>query len=242
MEDQISSASSQVKTQYRQKLPFLVQLFVDGNLTQPEISFGLDMPEESRGALGGNIYQQIQTINSDETRLNKQVFSLLVLNQFFPSGNSSGGPNSEAIARNSASQILSNQLNKLSNQYVKGVNLNLDLNSYEDYQSGTAQDRTQLDVSLSKNLFNDRFRVEVGSQVDLEGQQRNQQQATDIIGNILVEYLLTEDGRYKLRGYRKNEFEGLIDGQVVVTGVSIQFSKEFEEFNELWQKLEEEEE
>jgi len=239
MEDQISAASDQVKTQYRQKLPFLVQLFVDGDLTKPEISFGLDMPEQSRGALGGNIYQQIQAINSDETRLNKQVFSLLVLNQFFPSGSSSGGPNSESIARNSASQILSNQLNKLSSQYVKGVNLNLDLNSYEDYQSGTAQDRTQLDVSLSKNLFNDRFRVEVGSQVDLEGQQRNQQQATDIIGNIMVEYLLTEDGRYKLRGYRKNEYEGLIDGQVVVTGISIQFSKEFEKFKELWEKTEE---
>jgi hypothetical protein len=242
MEDQISSASTQVKTQYRQKQPFLVQLFVDGNLSQPEISFGLDMPEESRGALGGNIYQQVQSINSNETRLNKQVFSLLVLNQFFPSGSSNGGPNSESIARNSASQILSNQLNKLSNQYVKGVNLNLDLNSYEDYQSGTAQDRTQLDVSLSKNLFNNRFRVEVGSQVDLEGQQRTQQQATDIIGNILVEYLLTEDGRYKLRGYRKNEYEGLIDGQVVVTGISVQFSKEFEKFSELWQKSEEEEE
>jgi len=242
MEDQISSASSQVKTQYRQKLPFLVQLFVNGNLTQPEISFGLDMPETSRGALGGNIYQQIQAINSDETRLNKQVFSLLVLNQFFPSGTSNGGPNSEAIARTSASQILSNQLNKLSSQYVKGVNLNFDLNSYEDYQSGTAQDRTQLDVSLSKNLFNNRFRVEVGSQVDLEGQQRSQQQATDIIGNIMVEYLLTEDGRYKLRGYRKNEYEGLIDGQVVVTGISVQFSKEFEKFNELWQQSKEEKE
>jgi hypothetical protein len=242
MEDQISSASSSVKTQYRQKLPFYVQLFVDGDLSKPEISFGLDMPEQSRGALGGNIYQQVQSINSNETRLNKQVFSLLVLNQFFPSGSSNGGPNSEAIARNSASQILSNQLNKLSNQYVKGVDLNLDLNSYEDYQSGTPQDRTQLEMSLSKNLFNDRFRVEVGSQVDLEGQQRTQQQATDIIGNIMVEYLLTEDGRYKLRGYRKNEYEGLLEGQVVVTGISIQFSKEFEKFNELWQKTEEDEE
>ncbi len=239
MQDQISSASSSVQTQYRQKLPFYVQLFVDGNLSKPEISFGLDMPEASRGALGGNIYQQVQAINTNETRLNKQVFSLLVLNQFFPSGSSNGGPNSEAIARNSASQILSNQLNKLSSQYVKGVNLNLDLNSYEDYQSGTPQDRTQLEMSLSKNLFNDRFRVEVGSQVDLEGQQRTQQQATDIIGNIMVEYLLTEDGRYKLRGYRKNEYEGLLEGQVVVTGISIQFSKEFEKFNDLWQKTEE---
>ncbi|WP_375579757.1 translocation/assembly module TamB domain-containing protein [Marivirga tractuosa] len=91
MEDQISSASSSVKTQYRQKLPFYVQLFVGGDLSKPEISFGLDMPETSRGALGGNIYQQVQSINSNETRLNKQVFSLLVLNQFFPSGSSSGG-------------------------------------------------------------------------------------------------------------------------------------------------------
>ncbi|WNB17903.1 translocation/assembly module TamB domain-containing protein [Marivirga arenosa] len=240
MEDQISSASSQIKTQYKQRLPFLVQLFVDGNLTKPEISFGLDMPQNSKGALGGNVYQQIQFINADENRLNKQVFSLLVLNQFFPTGSSSNGTNSEAIARSSASQILSNQLNKLSNQYVKGVNLNLDLNSYEDYQSGSAQDRTQLDLSLSKNLFNNRFRVEVGSQVDLEGQQRTNQQATDIIGNILVEYLLTEDGRYRLKGYRKNEFEGLIEGKVTITGISIQFSKEFEKFNELWQSNSEE--
>lgn len=241
MEDQISSSSSQVKNQYRQKLPFLVQLFIGGNLTTPEISFGLDMPKDSRGALGGNVYQQIQAINSDENRLNKQVFSLLVLNQFFPSGSSNGGASTEAIARNSASQILSNQLNKLSGQYVKGVNLNLDLNSYEDYQSGTAQERTQLDMSLSKNLFNDRFRVEIGSQVDLEGQKSEEQRATDIIGNILVEYLLTEDGRYKLRGYRKNEYEGVIGGQVVVTGISIQFSKEFEKFNEFWEKTEEKE-
>lgn len=215
------------------KLPFIVELFINGSLSTPEISFGLSMPQDDRGALGGRVYQQIQAINNNETELNKQVFSLLVLNQFFPTGSTGEGPDSEVLARNSASQILTNQLNKLSSQYIKGVDLNLDLDSYKASENGAAEQRTQLGLSLSKSLFDDRFKVQVGSQFELEGEQRGQQSASEILGNILVEYLLTEDGRYKLTGYRKNEYEGLIDGQVTVTGISVQFNKEFEKFSEL---------
>jgi len=233
------SSNSQTKSQYRQKVPFIVNLFINGSLSSPEITFGLDMPQDVRGSFGGQVYLQIQSINNNEAELNKQVFSLLVLNQFFPRGSSGTGPDSEVIARNSASQILTNQLNKISDQYIKGIDLSLDLDSYKDYESGTAQDRTQLGLSLSKSLFNNRFRVQIGSQVDLEGQQRANQSATDILGNVLIEYLLTEDGTYKLTGYRKNEFEGLIEGQVTVTGLSVQFNKEFEQFKDLWNNSDE---
>jgi len=229
------STNSQGRTQFRQKVPFIVNLFINGGLSTPEISFGLNMPQDQRGAFGGQVYQQIQSINNNENELNKQVFSLLVLSQFFPRGSSSAGPNSEVLARNSASQILTNQLNKISDQYIKGIDLSLDLDSYQDFESGTAQDRTQLGLNLSKSLFNDRFKVQIGSQVDLEGQQRTEQSAADILGNVLIEYLLTEDGTYKLTGYRKNQFEGLIEGQVVVTGVSVQFNREFEKFRDLWE-------
>lgn len=239
MEDQTANANQTVKTQYRQSLPFIVQLFVKGSITKPEISFGLDMPESARGALGGNVYQQVQAINSNESRLNKQVFSLLVLNQFFPAGSDSGGPSSESVARNSASQILSNQLNQLSGKYVKGVDLNLGVNSYENYESGTPENRTELDVSLSKSMFNDRVRVKVGSQVDLEGEQRQTQGASEVLGNVLVEYLLTEDGRFMLTAFRKNEWEGFLDGQVIITGASVKFTREFNELKELWKKKEE---
>ncbi len=242
MEDQISGSSQTVRNQYRQSLPFIVGLFINGSISKPEISFGLDMPEASRGAFGGKVYQQVQAINSNESRLNKQVFSLLVLNQFFPAGSDTGGPTSESVARNSASQILSNQLNKLSGKYVKGVDLNLGLNSYEDYESGTPQNRTELDVSLSKSLFDNRVRVKVGSQVDLEGEQRQTQGASEVLGNVLVEYLLTEDGRFMLTAFRKNEWEGFLDGQVIVTGGSVKFTKEFDKLRELWRNEEEESE
>jgi hypothetical protein len=56
---QISSLDPDVK--YRQVLPFNVYLNIAGELTQPEISFKLDMPEEGpQGALGGEVYGRIQ--------------------------------------------------------------------------------------------------------------------------------------------------------------------------------------
>lgn len=242
MATQISGESESVQNQYNQALGFIVQLNIDGELTQPEISFGLDMPESARSGIGQNVYSNVQQLNRNENELNKQVFSLLVFNRFFPAGSSSPSFNSGEIARSSASQLLSNQLNSLSDRFVKGVDLNFDLDSYKDYQSGSAEDRTQLNIGLSKSLFNDRFRVQVGSQVDLEGQQRTRQSASDIIGDITLEYLLTESGRYRLTGFRKNQYEGFIDGQVVSTGFSFLFNREFNEFSELFSSEEEEKE
>lgn len=241
MADQISGADQSVQNKYRNQLPFIVQLIIKGELLQPQLSFGLDMPEERKGALDGSVYGKIQSLNRDENELNKQVFALLVLNRFFPSGSSgSSGPNTSQMARNSASQLLTNQLNALSDRFVKGVDLNLGVDSFTDYQSGSAQDRTQLSVNVSKSLFNERFVVSVGSQVDVEGSQRSQQTATDIIGNITLEYLLDEKGIYRLKGFRKNEFTGMIDGQLVVSGIAFLFNKEINRINELWEKEEQE--
>src|SRR5690606_36780454 len=117
MSSQLSGSSDDSKSQYSQKIDFLVYLNVDGELLKPEISFTLDMPEGARGAFGGNVYSRVLQINEQEDELNKQVFSLLVLNRFFPSTGSDGSNGgAEAIARNSVSQLLSDQLNALSSK------------------------------------------------------------------------------------------------------------------------------
>src|SRR5690606_15519980 len=77
MASQLSGAESELANQFRQELPFLVYLNVDGDLLRPLISFGLDMPEDRQGAIGGNVYTRVQQVNAQEDELNKQVFSLL---------------------------------------------------------------------------------------------------------------------------------------------------------------------
>ncbi|WP_417444051.1 translocation/assembly module TamB domain-containing protein [Joostella sp.] len=239
MATQTSNSSSDIINTYRQKYPFLVYLNIDGELLEPELAFQLDMPEDEQSAASGNIYSAVQQLNEQEEELNKQVFSLLVMNRFFPtsgSDGSAGGPAS--IARDNVNDVLSDQLNTFSDKILgdTGVQLDFGLDSYTDYQSASPQERTELDINASKSLFDDRVIVQVGSEVDIQGSSQTSDGNAPAIGNVGIEYLVTEDGRYRLRGYRKNKFESIIDGELIVTGISIIFNKEFNKFKELWER------
>jgi hypothetical protein len=233
-----SGGSRETMSKYRQEFTFVVYLNIDGALLKPEISFTMDMPEDERGALGGSVYAQVKQLNNQEGELNRQVFSLLVLNSFFPSGDNSGGGGTTAMARSSVSQLLSGQLNTFTNNLVGGTGLELDvgLDSFEDYQGDSPQSRTQLNVNASKRFLDDRLIVQVGSQIDIEGSSSTGA-GNSLLGNVSVEYLITENGRYRARGFRKNQFESFIDGQLVVTGLSVIFNREFNKFEDLWRGI-----
>ncbi|MEQ8549741.1 MAG: translocation/assembly module TamB domain-containing protein [Cyclobacteriaceae bacterium] len=239
----VTSSSQSVAKRYNTQLPFQVFLNVEGQLLQPELSFQLDMPEESQGAIGGEVYSRIQQLNKQESELNKQVFSLLVLNRFFPATGSDGSAGgAEAIARNNVSKVLSGQLNAFSEKLLgqTGFELNFGLNSYTADQSVNGTSGTQLDVSASKSLFDDRLVVQVGSEVGIEGSGQSGASGSPLIGNVSVEYRLSENGRYRLKGFRKNEFENVIQGQLIVTGIALIFNREFNKFRELFEKSAEE--
>jgi len=235
---------SSVSGSYSQPTPFLVYLNIDGQLMQPELSFALDMPENTQGDFGGAVYGRIQQLNEQESELNKQVFSLLALNRFYPttgSDGSSGGAIS--IARNNVNKVLSNELTSISNKLLgnTGFELGFDLDSFEDYESGSAQSRTQLNINASKKLFNNRLIVTAGSAVDVEGSAYSSESETPLIGNVTLEYLLSEEGIYRLKGFRKQEYQNIIDGQLIVTGIAFIFNREFNKFSQLFSPLKKEE-
>lgn len=239
MAPQISGADPSVKNKFRQVLPFNVYLNIDGELLAPEISFALDMPEEEQGAIGGQVYGRVQQVNAQEGELNRQVFSLLVLNRFYPDSGSDGSSGGFAtIARDNLNDAVAGQLNAFSEKLLgnSGIELDFGLNSYTDYQGESATERTQLDVAAQKKLFDDRLIVRVGSEVDIEGSNANGE-ATPLIGNVSIEYIVSEDGRYRLKGFRKSEFENVIDGQVIVSGIALIFTQEFNQFDELWDAI-----
>ena len=227
------------KNKYRQVLPFYVYLNVDGELTKPVISFDIDMPKDEQGAVGGQVYGRLQQINQQEGELNRQVFSLLVLNRFYPEPGSDGsGGGFATVARDNLNDALSDQLNTFSDKLLgsSGIELNFGLDSYTDYQGDTPQERTQLDIAAQKKLFNDRLIIRVGSEVDLQGSSPTNE-PTPVIGDVSLEYLLTPNGRYRLKGFSRNEYENVIDGQTIVNGIALIFTQEFNKFDELWQSM-----
>ncbi|MDQ3190762.1 MAG: translocation/assembly module TamB domain-containing protein [Bacteroidota bacterium] len=228
METQTSQMDDQQQRALNQPLPFQVFLNMKGEMLQPQINFDIKLPEDRKGALDGTVNRRLQILNEQENELNKQVFALLVLNRFLapdPLEPSEGG-GLTATARSSASKILTQQLNQLASQHLRGVDLTFDVASY--------QDATELQVALEREFLDDRLRVEVGGRVDVEGERRRRQSGSDIAGDVAVEYLLTPDGRYRLRAFRKNEFQMLLDGDVVETGLSLIFSKDFNKFKNIF--------
>lgn len=228
------------------KLPFQVYLMMDEELMKPKISFRLDLPENERGALGGQVYVKLQSVNRDENELNKQVFALLALNRFIASNPfqslAGGGGGVSTLARSSVSKLLTEQLNNLASDLIQGVDINFGVNSSEDYSTGSLEQKTDLEVGLSKKLLNDRLTVTVGSSFGLEGPQTQSQSSTNIAGNVNVEYALSTDGRYRLRAYRRNQNEGIVEGQIIETGLGFALVMDYNKFKEIFQKRETREE
>jgi hypothetical protein len=221
------------------KLPIQVYLMMEDELMKPKISFRLDLPENERGALNGVVYTRLQQVNRDESELNKQVFALLALNRFIANNPfqslAGGGGGVSTMARSSVSKLLTEQLNNLASDLIQGVELNFGVNSSEDYSTGSLEQKTDLEVGLSKKLLNDRLTVTVGSSFGLEGPQTQSSNSSNIAGNVNVEYALSADGRYRLRAYRRNQTEAIVEGQIIETGLGFALVVDYNKFKQIFQ-------
>ena len=238
VQDELTGADQLEKNKYRTLMTFLVYLKMTGFVSTPEISFDIQQPSDERGALNGAVNAKLNELRGDESQLNKQVFALLALNRFIGEDplESNGAGGISSTSRASASRILTQQLSNLSDKYVKGVDLNLGVNSFEDYSSGQQEGRTQLQLGVSKTLLNDRVTVQVGGNVDIEGEKARQNNASNVAGNISIEYKLTEDGHYKLKGFRENEYANPIEGELIKTGFGIMYRRNYNKLRELFSK------
>ena len=237
--NQMSGMSQEQINKFNQKLPFKVNLKMQGQLLTPQITFSITLPP-SESALWPDVSNKLAQLNNNVSEVNKQVFALLLFNTFIsenPFESTSGGSSDAGLmARQSASNILTSQLNKLAGGLGKGVDLSLNVNSDQSYNtSGQAVNQTALQVGVSKNLFGDRVKVTVGSDFLLSGANLGPN-ASNIAGNVNIDYTLTPDGMYMVRVYSKNQYNTVVEGQVVETGVSLIITLDFNTFKELFQK------
>ncbi|MFT5964545.1 MAG: hypothetical protein ACI9L6_001288 [Flavobacterium sp.] len=239
--DQLGSVTASVRNTYKQEIPFETELQMKGELMKPSISFDIILPEGNNSVsteIINTTQAKLAQLRQQADELNKQVFALLLLNRFIgenPFASESGSSSVSSIARESASKILSQQLNNLAADLISGVELNFDLQSSQDYTTGKLENKTDLNVGISKKLLNDRLKITVGSNFGLEGPQQKNQEASTIAGDVSVEYQISKDGRYKVRAYRLNKYQVALQGQVIETGIAFVITLDYNKFKELFQ-------
>ena len=233
MANESITMSETEKNMYKQRLPYNVKLNILGFLTQPEISFNITLPDKYLTANPMVATKLTQLNSADHTdALNKQVFALLVTGSFIADNptTTGGSPSSIAstAARNSVNGILAGQMNNVTSKFVHNFDLNFGLTTFDDGTTGSEAPTTELDVQVSKKLFNERVTVEAQSSIDLSGNKNTTTTTSDHnSGAVAVTYKLTEDGEYKLKAFSQTAYD-LFDGNIISSGLAVMFTREFE--------------
>ena len=213
---------------YRRRIPVETILILEEKLFNPAISFEILIP-------GGdeNTRELIERVVTTEQEMNRQVFSLLVLNRFMPAttdqyntalGYGVGSTSSELL-----SNQLSNWLSQISSDFEIGVN----------YRPGDELSSQEVELALSTQLFDDRVLIDgnFGYAGNETATGQATQSASQIIGDVNIEVKITPEGKFRVKAFnRSNTFDIINTSSPYTQGIGLFYRKEFDDFGDLFRR------
>ncbi len=216
------------------RAPVQVKMIIAGNLSNPDLSFDIGFPDAYQSSSRSLVEQKVASIRNHESELYKQVFGLILFGSFITDESSTASTDltesGEAILISSVSNLITQQLNNLADKYVNGIDISMNLESYQsDFDSDESV--TDLQLALSKQLFNDRLTISAGSNIGLttnENEDISKEDLTGITGDFVIEYKLTESGKYRVKVFNRNDYDPLNDSNANETGIGVFYVESFD--------------
>ncbi|WP_123985210.1 translocation/assembly module TamB domain-containing protein [Taibaiella soli] len=219
-----------------------VILHMKGSLQKPELTFKLELPEKR--SVGTYAYTKLERINQNDRELFDQVASLLLVGTFIPPEGLIGTTaktgainNMSEIISTTASSQLTNIVNKLLGDKSLAVELKYKNYNLSDPTVAGGINRNELRFGVRQSLFKERVIVEVGSIYDWgrpTSTNTSTSSALTLAGDFRVQYLVTEDGRLRLNGFRTNNFDVAVGSYITRAGVGISWRKTFDNMKEFF--------
>lgn len=212
--------------------PIDLNLLISGTLEKTIIGFKIQPSTIVPDALDRKLVE----INSNQNEVNNQAGFLLLFNSFFPTGSTDQKVTGYS---NTVTQLISDQISKILSQglgsLIKGASLDVllsDLESKESRNFGFSYKQEILGGKLILTIGgNVNFGSNTTSSSGLTGQPTNN---AAIAGDFVLEYLVTDDGRIRLKTYARTANYDLINQDKIRTGGAISFQKEFDNFKDLF--------
>jgi TamB, inner membrane protein subunit of TAM complex len=210
--------------------PTEVRLSLDGPLLTPDIGFKIiidDYPK-SNVDLDTQVKGFLNTIATDQQELNRQVFSLLILRKFSaPNSFSSSG-----TIGSSVSEFVSNQLSYWISQVDENLTIDMDLGELDADALSTFQLRVSYQFMDGKLIV-----TRDGGFTD----PNNEASVSSIAGDWTLEYLLSEDGKLRIKLFNKTNYNqlnsttGSASQALLSGGFSLIYTTSFDNFKELFE-------
>ncbi len=224
----VISNTSQINL--KKRYPVDLKLLMTGDLMSPDINFNIGIP-----TVDASTRQKVLSYIDNETELNRQVFSLLFLNSFVtPSQlNNSGDKLTNTAERGSVaagattSDLLSSQLNNMLSNVSQSFDVGI------NYRPGDVISKEEYAVALSTQLFNDKLSIDGNVGVN-----NNNQNANNIVGDVNIDYKLTDDGKVRLKAFNKTNdvTSQVLSAGPYTQGVGAFYREEFDTIGELYRR------
>lgn len=254
-----STSETEIETRARRRIPVKLLMHLTGVLSTPNVAFDIQTidPDPSIKNL---IENRLQVIRTNETELNKEVFGLLIMNRFLPTGNTlNNAIGTNAIGggvANTLGEFVSSQLSLYLNNFFSNFVNDFDVNfGYRQYNqqgatNGTGTDdaasdtRRELQLALTKRFLNDRLALTAGGNVDFgnatvantTGTGTSRVQTANVAGDFQLEYKLDKDGVWRAKVFNRTDYDNFTSRNINRTGVGLTFRKDFDKFKDLFKK------
>jgi hypothetical protein len=214
-------------TTLKRRYPVDLRLAMTGELLAPQIDFDINIP-----TVDAAVRQHVLSFINTDAEMNRQVFSLLILNSFVTPPQLSGagtGPGYASAGISNTSELLSNQLSnmlsKISNDFDIGVN----------YRPGDEISKEELGVALSTQLFDDRLSID--GNLGVNNDNTNTQNTNHIVGDVNVDYKITDNGKLRIKAFNKaNDNNQIYKTGPYTQGLGILYREEFDTIGELYRR------
>jgi hypothetical protein len=212
------------------KYPAKVLLDIKGNLSYPEIGFNIEVTDYPKNALYNEVSLETYMsafktrLATDEQELKRQVFSLIILKNFSQENAFNVGGSVER----SVSEFISNQISYWVTQFDENLVVDVDLGSLDNEAFNTFQ------LRMSYSFLDGRLRVTRDGRFSDEATGTN---VASILGDWSVEYLLSPDGKLRVKIYNKTNYNTLNptrNSASTTTGFSLMHTKSFDDIRQLF--------
>jgi hypothetical protein len=209
--------------------PVEVLLSLNGQLLTPDIEFDIIIDEypKSNADLDTQIKGFLNTIAVDQQELNRQVFSLLILRNFSQQNSFS----SSGSIGSSVSEFVTNQLSYWISQVDDNLTIDMDLGELDADALKTFQLRISYEFMDGKLIV-----TRDGGFTDPD----NVASVGSIAGDWTLEYLLSEDGKLRIKLFNRTNYNqlnsatGSASQALLSGGFSLIFTTSFDNFSELF--------
>jgi len=217
---------SQLSSLPRTTVPVNCILLLSGNLMKPNVEFDIDLPSSDE-----SVKQMVKSIISTNEMMARQIIYLLIFNKFYNPYLQSAANAPVGIGSSEAVSLVVSTLSaQMNNWLAQMINSNIISIGFDYRQTDQLSSDVQAQFLIQPNN-----RLIINGNLGYRNDNVNLSNNTNkFIGDIDVEWLLTEGGKFRLKAYNHTIDRYQLRSAKNTQGIGLIYKENFSNFDELF--------